>query len=95
MSAPTSSLSDLVDELRERMAVVRRGGSESARQKHLDRGKLLVRDRVDRLLDPGSPFLELNPLAAFGLINSTPHSSLLPPEEMHELLSAMALRSLS
>src|SRR6188474_1323880 len=49
------------------MAVVSRGGSESARQKHLDRGKLLVRDRVDRLLDPGSPFLELNPLAAFGM----------------------------
>ena len=63
----SGELSDLVDELRERMAVVRRGGSESARQKHLDRGKLLVRDRVDRLLDPGSPFLELNPLAAFGM----------------------------
>src|ERR687892_1006412 len=58
---------DLVAELRERLAVVRRGGSESARQKHLDRGKLLVRDRVDRLLDPGSPFLELSPLAAFGM----------------------------
>ena len=63
----SGELSGLVDELRERMAVVRRGGSESARQKHLDRGKLLVRDRVDRLLDPGSPFLELNPLAAFGM----------------------------
>ena len=63
----SGELSDLVDDLRERMAVVRRGGSESARQKHLDRGKLLVRDRVDRLLDPGSPFLELNPLAAFGM----------------------------
>ncbi len=58
---------DLVAELRERTEVVRRGGSESARQKHLDRGKLLVRDRVDRLLDPGSPFLELSPLAAFGM----------------------------
>ena len=63
----SGELSDLVDELRARMAVVRRGGSESARQKHLDRGKLLVRDRVDRLLDPGSPFLELNPLAALGM----------------------------
>ena len=57
----------LVDELRERLAVARQGGSESARRKHLDRGKLLVRDRVDRLLDPGSPFLELSPLAAFGM----------------------------
>jgi 3-methylcrotonyl-CoA carboxylase beta subunit len=46
---------------------VRQGGSESARKKHTDRGKLLVRDRVDRLLDPGSPFLELNPLAAYGM----------------------------
>ncbi|HEX6149513.1 carboxyl transferase domain-containing protein [Nocardioides sp.] len=58
---------DLVDELRERLARVRQGGSESARAKHTDRGKLLVRDRVDRLLDPGSPFLELNPLAAYGM----------------------------
>ncbi len=58
---------DLVADLRERLAVVRRGGSESARQKHIARGKLLVRDRVDRLLDPGSPFLELGALAATGM----------------------------
>nr|WP_028650834.1 carboxyl transferase domain-containing protein [Nocardioides halotolerans] len=58
---------ELVADLRERLAVVRRGGSESARRKHTDRGKLLVRDRVDRLLDPGSPFLELSPLAATGM----------------------------
>ncbi|HET7358168.1 MAG TPA: carboxyl transferase domain-containing protein, partial [Nocardioidaceae bacterium] len=57
----------LVDELRERLARVRVGGSEAARKKHLGRGKLLVRDRVDRLLDPGSPFLELSPLAAHGM----------------------------
>jgi 3-methylcrotonyl-CoA carboxylase beta subunit len=64
---PAESLADLVDELRDRLAVVRRGGSDAARKKHTDRGKLLVRDRVDRLLDPGSPFLELSPLAATGL----------------------------
>ncbi|WP_395691202.1 carboxyl transferase domain-containing protein [Nocardioides sp.] len=58
---------ELVGELRERLATVRQGGSESARRKHTDRGKLLVRDRVDRLLDPGSPFLELSPLAAYGM----------------------------
>ena len=58
---------DLAAELRERLAVVRQGGSERARTKHTNRGKLLVRDRVDRLLDPGSPFLELSPLAAFGM----------------------------
>ncbi len=65
--AGAPGLPELVAELREHLAVVRRGGSESARRKHLDRGKLLVRDRVDRLLDPGSPFLELSPLAAFGM----------------------------
>jgi 3-methylcrotonyl-CoA carboxylase beta subunit len=58
---------ELVDELRERLARVREGGSPAAREKHTARGKLLVRDRVDRLLDPGSPFLELSPLAAFGM----------------------------
>jgi 3-methylcrotonyl-CoA carboxylase beta subunit len=46
---------------------VRRGGSDAARGKHTARGKLLARDRVDRLLDPGSPFLELSPLAATGM----------------------------
>src|SRR3954469_25832306 len=58
---------ELVEELRQRLATARTGGSESARQKHTDRGKLLVRDRVDRLLDPGSPFLELSPLAAYDM----------------------------
>jgi 3-methylcrotonyl-CoA carboxylase beta subunit len=62
-----TDLRGLVDELRERLAVVRRGGSEQARDRHAARGKLLVRDRVDRLLDPGSPFLELSPLAATGM----------------------------
>ena len=63
---------DLVDDLRERLARARQGGSESARAKHTGRGKLLVRDRVDRLLDPGSPFLELSPLAAFGMYAGGP-----------------------
>jgi 3-methylcrotonyl-CoA carboxylase beta subunit len=58
---------ELVAELRERLAVVRQGGSENARRKHSDRGKLLVRDRIDALLDPGSPFLELSALAAYGM----------------------------
>ena len=62
-----SQMADLVAELRERLATARRGGSERARKRHTDRGKLLVRDRVDRLLDPGSPFLELSPLAAYGM----------------------------
>ncbi len=66
-AAAPGAMHDLVDELRARLAVVRVGGSEAARAKHTGRGKLLVRDRVDRLLDPGSPFLELSPLAAYGL----------------------------
>lgn len=63
---------DLVDDLRTRLARVRLGGSDNARRKHTDRGKLLARDRVDRLLDPGSPFLELSPLAAFGMYAGGP-----------------------
>jgi 3-methylcrotonyl-CoA carboxylase beta subunit len=58
---------ELVDELRQRLDRVREGGSAAARDRHLARGKLLVRDRVDRLLDAGSPFLELSPLAAYGM----------------------------
>ena len=58
---------ELVAELTERLAQVRVGGSQSARDKHLARGKLLPRDRVDRLLDPGAPFLEIAPLAAYGM----------------------------
>ncbi|OLR90363.1 carboxyl transferase domain-containing protein [Actinokineospora bangkokensis] len=57
----------LVDDLRHRLATAARGGPERARAKHVDRGKLLPRDRVDALLDPGSPFLELSPLAATDL----------------------------
>jgi 3-methylcrotonyl-CoA carboxylase beta subunit len=57
----------LVAELDERLARAAAGGGERARERHVERGKLLPRERVDRLLDPGSPFLELAPLAAEGL----------------------------
>jgi len=57
----------LVAELKTRLEQAARGGPEKARQRHLARGKLLPRERVDRLLDDGSPFLELAPLAADGL----------------------------
>ncbi|WP_405231798.1 carboxyl transferase domain-containing protein [Lentisalinibacter salinarum] len=57
----------LVDELRDKLTAAARGGSERARTKHAERGKLLVRERIDALLDRGSPFLELSPLAADGL----------------------------
>ncbi|WP_440712038.1 carboxyl transferase domain-containing protein [Gordonia sp. FQ] len=53
--------------LRERLAASAAGGGAKARDRHLARGKLLPRDRIDGLLDPGSPFLEVAPLAAFGM----------------------------
>jgi acetyl-CoA carboxylase carboxyltransferase component len=57
----------LVAELRERTEQVARGGGERAVERHRSRGKLTARERVDRLVDPGSAFLELNALAAWGL----------------------------
>ncbi len=57
----------LVAELRERLALVQRGGGDEAVARHTGRGKLLARDRIDRLVDPGSPFLELSPLAAWDM----------------------------
>ncbi len=57
----------LVDELRQATSRAALGGSESARAKHVARGKLLARDRIQLLLDPGAPFLELSPLAANGM----------------------------
>ena len=57
----------LRDEFRERIATVALGGPEASRQRHVKRGKMLARDRITRLLDEGSPFLEIGALAAFGL----------------------------
>jgi 3-methylcrotonyl-CoA carboxylase beta subunit len=56
---------ELLKELRDRTEEARRGGGEKARERHETRGKLPVRDRIDRLLDPNTAFLELSPLAAF------------------------------
>ena len=57
----------LVEELREKEAVVRAGGGPRSVDRHHARGKLLARERIERLLDPDSPFLELSPLAADGM----------------------------
>ncbi len=57
----------LVADLRQRLATAAQGGPEKSRQRHVARGKLLPRDRIDTLLDQGSPFLEIAPLAANGL----------------------------
>ncbi len=66
-AANEAAMRALVAELRARQARIAAGGGEAARAKHVARGKLLPRDRVEMLLDPGAPFLELSPLAAFGM----------------------------
>ncbi|PYR76771.1 MAG: methylcrotonoyl-CoA carboxylase [Acidobacteria bacterium] len=63
-------LTTLVAELRERLAAARQGGGPRYVQRHREQGKLPVRERIDRLLDPGSPFLELSPLAAWDLYDN-------------------------
>jgi 3-methylcrotonyl-CoA carboxylase beta subunit len=65
--ANTERMQQLVRELREKTAHAALGGSESARKKYKARGKLFVRERVDMLLDPGTPFLEFSALAANGM----------------------------
>ena len=70
-----SAMESLVGELKEQVAQVRRGGSEKAHARHVEQGKLFVRDRIDRLLDPSTPFLELSPLAAHGLYDNAAPSA--------------------
>src|SRR5690348_14086899 len=59
----------LVEDLEAQVAKAAAGGGEAARAKHTARGKLLPRERVQMLLDPGTPFLEMSPLAAQGMYN--------------------------
>ncbi|MFD0775558.1 carboxyl transferase domain-containing protein [Streptomonospora algeriensis] len=65
----------LAAELRDRVAATSLGGPEKTRIRHAERGKLLPRERVDRLLDPGSPFLELSPLAGWELYGTDGHDA--------------------
>jgi len=65
----TAALRALVEGLRRRLAEAAEGGGAQARARHVARGKLLPRERIDLLLDPGTPFLELSPLAAHGMYN--------------------------
>ncbi|MEO6985681.1 MAG: carboxyl transferase domain-containing protein [Paralcaligenes sp.] len=67
-----------IDDLLKQLAHTAQGGSDAARAKHLARGKLLPRDRVERLLDPGTPFLELSPMAAHDVYdNAAPGAGLI------------------
>ncbi|MEJ0026318.1 MAG: carboxyl transferase domain-containing protein [Rhizomicrobium sp.] len=68
-------MAKLVADLKSRIGAAALGGDERARTRHTERGKLLPRDRVERLLDPGSPFLELSPLAAFGMYEGDIHGA--------------------
>ena len=73
--ANAERMSGLVSDLKEKVAVVTQGGDKAARDRHLSRGKMLPRDRVRNLLDPGSPFLEIGQLAAWGMYGGDVHSA--------------------
>jgi 3-methylcrotonyl-CoA carboxylase beta subunit len=68
--ANATAMRSLVDELRARAGEAARGGGAAACEKHTARGKLLVRDRIERLVDPGTPFLEIGQLAAYGMYDN-------------------------
>ncbi|HMN77262.1 MAG TPA: carboxyl transferase domain-containing protein [Burkholderiaceae bacterium] len=65
--ANAAAMGALVDDLNAQLARIAQGGGDAPRAKHVARGKLLPRDRVEMLLDPGAPFLEIAPLAALGM----------------------------
>ena len=76
--ANATAMQALVKDLREYCEKVAQGGGEAARAKHVARGKLLPRERVQQLLDPGTPFLELSPLAALNMYgNDAPGAGLI------------------
>ncbi|WP_339632003.1 carboxyl transferase domain-containing protein [uncultured Sneathiella sp.] len=70
-----AQMTALVEDLKEKVATIKQGGGEKARDKHLSRGKLLPRERVRKLLDPGSPFLEFSQMAAWDMYSGDIHSA--------------------
>ena len=70
-----TAMRDLIEELQQRRTKAAEGGPSRARERHLSRGKLLPRDRVMTLIDPGAPFLELSPLAADGMYGEPIHAA--------------------
>jgi 3-methylcrotonyl-CoA carboxylase beta subunit len=66
-----AAMAELVADLRAKVAEVEQGGGAAASAKHVARGKLLPRERIRALIDPGSPFLEFSPLAAYGMYDDT------------------------
>ena len=73
--ANASAWRALTDELAERRAIAAEGGSARTRERHVARGKMLTRERVARLIDLGSPFLEIAPLAAYGMYEGDVHGA--------------------
>jgi 3-methylcrotonyl-CoA carboxylase beta subunit len=73
--ANAQAMGVLVDELKSRLATAALGGDARSRERHKSRGKLLPRERVEGLVDPGTPFLELSPLAAFGMYEGDIHAA--------------------
>ncbi len=73
--ANAAAMGKLTAELSGRIATAAQGGDERSRARHVERGKLLPRERVNRLVDPGTPFLELSPLAAFGMYDDDVHAA--------------------
>ncbi|MEY9184606.1 3-methylcrotonyl-CoA carboxylase beta subunit [Bradyrhizobium sp. USDA 326] len=71
----SEAMRGLVADLREKLSQVAGGGGEVSRNRHTARGKMLARQRVDLLVDPGTSFLELSPLAAYGLYGGDVHSA--------------------
>src|SRR5258708_4897122 len=71
----TEAMRALVADLRTKLDAAMQGGSEEARARHAARGKLLARERINLLLDPGTPFLELSPLAAYDMYGGDVHSA--------------------
>jgi 3-methylcrotonyl-CoA carboxylase beta subunit len=73
--ANAERMRELVAELQSKRSEAASGGSERSRERHVARGKLLPRDRVMNLIDPGSPFLELSPLAANNMYDDAIHGA--------------------
>ncbi len=73
--ANSDRMKDLVEDLKKKIETVSQGGDAAAREKHVARGKMLPRERVNKLLDPGSPFLEIGQLAAWGMYGGDVHAA--------------------
>ena len=82
-SSNRQAMEALLEELRQKSASAALGGPERARERHTERGKLLPRERVERLIDPGAPFLEIGALAANGMYDDEAPGAGIGPAAPH------------